>query len=155
MSRFTTDYDWSVPANDPTLAETVIAFARALRSRHGELLAAHGLHPGQDALLLLVWEHPGLRQAELARRLGIEPPTVTRMVRRLERSGLLERRKDPDDARSVRVHPTPRSRMLEMMVRRSWAELDAELVAALGSDGAERLRRLAAEATGRLRDAKA
>lgn len=137
---------------DPTLAETVLAFARALRARQGELLAEHGLHPGQDALLLLLWDSPGLRQAELARRLAVEPPTVTRMVRRLERSGLIERRRDPDDARSVRVHPTARSRMLEMMVRRSHAELDATLLAGLGREDAEQLRRLAVEAARYLRD---
>lgn len=141
-----------VPRDDGSLAEAVLSFARALRTRHGELLAAHGLHPGQDALLMLVWSSPGMRQAELARHLAIEPPTVTRMVRRLERSGLVERRKDPDDARVVRIHPTPRSRMLEAMVRRSWADLDTELGEALGSDGAERLRTLAAEATRRLRN---
>jgi DNA-binding MarR family transcriptional regulator len=139
-------------APDATLAETVLGFARALRARHGELLAAHGLHPGQDALLLLVWDTPGLRQADLARRLDVEPPTVTRMVRRMERSGLLERRKDPDDARAVRIHPTQRSRLLELMVRRSWSDLDALLLGALGADDAERLRRLTARATTRLRD---
>jgi DNA-binding MarR family transcriptional regulator len=132
---------------EASLAEAVIAFARALRGRHAELLASHGLHPGQDALLLMVLATPGLRQADLAARLGVEPPTVTRMVKRLERSGLLERRRDPDDARAVRIHPTPRSRMLEMMVRRSWSELDAELLATLGAADAERLRRLVTEAT--------
>ncbi len=137
---------------DATLAETVLAFSRALRARHGALLARHGLHPGQDALLLLIWETPGLRQAELARRLDVEPPTITRMVRRLERSGLLERRPDPDDGRVVRIHPTARSRMLEMLVRRSWSDLDEELIAALGAAEAERLRRLAAEASRALRD---
>ena len=141
----------SPPPPEPSLAETVLAFSRALRARHGALLAQHGLHPGQDVLLLAVWESPGLRQAELAERLAVEPPTVTRMVRRLERSGLIERRPDPDDGRVVRIHPTARSRMLEMLVRRSWSELDDELVAALGSSDAERLRRLAAEAALALR----
>lgn len=137
---------------EASLAEIVLAFGRALRARHAALLAPHGLHPGQDALLLAVWESPGLRQAELARRLEVEPPTVTRMVRRLERSGLLERRPDPDDGRVVRVHPTARSRMLEMLVRRSWSELDEELITALGATDAERLRRLASEAARALRD---
>ncbi len=139
--------------SDPaeSLAEVMLTFARALRTRHGELLAAHGLHPGQDALLRLVWDEPGLRQAELARRLAIEPPTVTRMVRRMERGGLLERRKDRDDARAVRIHPTPRSRLLEVMIRRSWADLDAELMASVGPEEAERLRHLVAAATRRLR----
>jgi DNA-binding MarR family transcriptional regulator len=139
------------PDSDPTLAETVLAFSRTFRARHAALLAQHGLHPGQDVLLMAIWESPGLRQTELAHRLAVEPPTVTRMVHRLERSGLLERRADPDDGRVVRIHPTARSRMLEMLVRRCWSELDAELITALGSGGAEELRRLAAEAARALR----
>lgn len=137
---------------DASLAETLLAFARALRARHGELLARHGLHPGQDVLLQAIWADPGMRQTDLAARLAVEPPTVARMVRRLERSGLVERRRDADDARAMRIHPTARSRLLEMLVRRAWTELDEELIAGLGNADAERLRRLAAQAGGALRD---
>ena len=133
------------------LAETILAFARALRGKQAALLSEHGLHPGQDALLMLLWETPGLRQADLARRLAVEPPTVTRMVRRLERSGLVERRRDPDDARALRIHPTARSRLLEMLVRRTWYDLDALLMDGLGPADAGQLRRLAAEGARHLR----
>lgn len=116
--------------------------ARAHRARLAALLAPHGVHPGQDLLLLAVWGEPGLRQAALAARLGVEPPTVTRMVQRLERSGLVERRRDPHDARLLRIHPTPRSRLLEATVRRAWSDVDARLLEALGEGDAERLRKL-------------
>jgi DNA-binding MarR family transcriptional regulator len=119
--------------------------------RLAALLAPHGVHAGQDLLLLAVWSAPGLRQAALAAKLGVEPPTVTRMVQRLERSGLIERRRDPHDARVLCVHPTPRSRLLESTVRRAWSEVDAQLVAALGEEDGERLRRLAERATRALR----
>lgn len=126
-----------------SLSESLLAFARALRARQAALLAAHGLHPGQDALLMLLWQQPGLRQTDLAQQLGVEPPTITRMVRRLERGGLVERRRDPDDGRTLRIHPTPRARLLEAMVRRTWSDLDGELLTALGAADAERFRRLA------------
>ena len=45
----------------------------------------------------------GLRQGELARRLGVRPPTVSAAVSRLERDGLVLRKKDPDDPRARRV----------------------------------------------------
>jgi DNA-binding MarR family transcriptional regulator len=125
------------------LSESLLAFARAMRARQATLLAAHGLHPGQDALLMLLWQRPGLRQTDLATELGVEPPTITRMIRRLERGGLVERRRDPDDGRTLRIHPSPRARLLEAMVRRTWSELDAELIASLGAADAERFRRLA------------
>lgn len=125
------------------LGPAVQALARSHRARLAALLAPHGIHAGQDVLLLAIWDEPGLRQAALAIRLGVEPPTVTRMLQRLERSGMVERRADPHDARALRVHPTPRSRLLEGTVRRAWAQLDEVLVEELGEEAAERLRQLA------------
>lgn len=135
------------PVGGGSLGEAVQQLAKVQRARLAVLLAPHGLHPGQDSLLVLLWAHPGLRQAELARRLGIEPPTVTRMVQRLERAGLIERQRDPHDARLVRVRATPRARLLEGVVRRAWEEVDGLLTDALGDDGARQLRRLLAAGT--------
>jgi DNA-binding MarR family transcriptional regulator len=126
--------------------------ARAHRARLAALLAPHGVHAGQDLLLLAIWSEPGLRQAALAARLGVEPPTVTRMVQRLERSGLVERRRDPHDARVLRIHPTPRSRLLESTVRRAWTDVDTLLIQSLGDAEGERLRKLADAATRALRE---
>ena len=125
------------------LGPALHALARTHRARLATLLAPHGIHAGQDVLLLALWMEPGLSQAALASRLGVEPPTITRMLQRLERSGLVERRIDPHDARVLRVHPTPRSRLLEGTVRRAWAQLEDILVAELGEEAAARLRELA------------
>ena len=54
--------------------------------------------------LVELWQDDGLRCGDLADRLGVEPPTVTRTLRRLESCGLVERRADPEDARSLRVY---------------------------------------------------
>jgi MarR family transcriptional regulator, organic hydroperoxide resistance regulator len=133
------------------LGPALHALARSHRARLAALLAPHGIHAGQDVLLLAIWEEPGLRQATLASRLGVEPPTVTRMLQRLERSGMVERRADPHDARVLRVHPTPRSRLLEGTVRRAWAALDEIVVAEMGEQAAEQLRKLADGASAALR----
>jgi DNA-binding MarR family transcriptional regulator len=139
----------------PTLGSAIHALARAHRTRLAAHLAPHGIHAGQDLLLLAIWDEPGLRQAALAARLSVEPPTVTRMLQRLERSGLVERRADPHDARVLRVHPTPRSRLLEGTVRRAWAELDEVIVAELGEAAAEQLRKLARSGAEALRSGAA
>ena len=47
------------------------------------------------------------RITELAESEGIAQPTVTTLVGRLERDGLVERRADPADARAVLVHLSP------------------------------------------------
>ena len=70
--------------------------------------------------MLELWNEDGLRGGELAARLGVEPPTVSRMLGRLEGCGLLERRRDPEDARSFRVCLTDRGRGLQGPVEDLW-----------------------------------
>ena len=132
------------------LGTTLRALSRAHRARLGALLAPHGLHAGQDLLLLAIWDSPGLRQAALAEQLGVEAPTVTRMVQRLERGGMIERRRDPHDGRGMLVYPAPRSRLLESTVRRAWSAVDETIIETLGDADAAKLRRLAAAAAGAL-----
>jgi DNA-binding MarR family transcriptional regulator len=79
----------------------------------------------------------GLRQSELAARLGVRPPTVSVAVKRLEELGLVTRVPDPSDprARLVRVNPKanlgPGRDLIQL--------LDQELTAGLDSDGVQAL----------------
>jgi len=86
--------------------------ARSMRTASGALLADLGLHPGQDTLLLEVGRHDGISQAALADELGVEPPTVTKMVQRLEAAGIVRRRADADDRRRIRVYLTAKGKRL-------------------------------------------
>ena len=49
-------------------------------------------------------------QQELARAVGIEGPTLTRHLDTLEQAGLVVRRRDPDDRRTVKVELTQKGR---------------------------------------------
>ncbi|MGH3144459.1 MAG: MarR family winged helix-turn-helix transcriptional regulator [Rubrobacter sp.] len=104
---------------------------KAHRGNVGDLLAEHGLHVGQDMVLVELWESDGLRGGELAAKLGVEPPTVTKMLRRLEGCGLVERSPDPTDARSFRVYLTAEGRALEEPVTRCWERAEERLLAGL------------------------
>lgn len=125
------------------LGSTLHGLGRAHRRAIEALLAPHGIHAGQDAVLLLLWQQPGIRLSTLATQLGVERPTVTRMVQRLERAGLVERTRDPQDGRAWRVSPTPRSRLLEAGVRHAWRQVDERIIERLGVSDAELLGRLA------------
>ncbi len=105
--------------------------ARAHRTAAASLLAQVGLHPGQEALLMELWERDGRTQADLAESLGVEPPTVTKMLQRMESSDLVDRRPDPVDGRAIRVHLTPKGRRLKGKVDKLWAQLHARTVADL------------------------
>jgi DNA-binding MarR family transcriptional regulator len=97
---------------------------RAHRVNVGAALAGIGLHVGQEMVLLELWKEDGLKGGELAARLRVEPPTVTRMLQRLEGCGLVERRKDTGDARSFRVRLTEKGRALEGPVRERWGQVE-------------------------------
>ena len=121
----------------PVKQRTGFALAKVCKAHRGNvggLLAEHGLHVGQEMVLVELWESDGLRGGELAARLGVEPPTVTKMLRRLEDCGLVERRPDPSDARSFRVYLTDRGRDLEGHVAGCWEHAEEMLLASLSEE---------------------
>ncbi|MFI6520809.1 MarR family winged helix-turn-helix transcriptional regulator [Spirillospora sp. NPDC050679] len=59
-------------------------------------------------LLRLLMGRDGQRPGELARQLMVTPATVTTVADTLERNGHVERRRDTDDRRVVRLHITPK-----------------------------------------------
>jgi MarR family transcriptional regulator, organic hydroperoxide resistance regulator len=115
---------------------------KAHRAYVGALLAEHGLHVGQEMVLLELWQEDGLRGGELAVRLGVEPPTVTKMLRRLEGCGLVERSQDPADARSFRVHLTQKGRALEEPVARCWTQAEETELAGMSAGERRTFRKL-------------
>jgi len=115
---------------------------KAHRGSVGELLAEVGLYVGQEMVLIELWREDGLRGGELAARLGVEPPTITKMLRRLERCGLVERRPDPRDARSFRVHLTEEGRTLEEPVTRCWEKVEEKTLAGMSPEEQRTLHRL-------------
>ena len=121
---------------------TLAKVCKAHRAHIGGLLAEHELHVGQEMVLMELWQDDGLRGGELAVRLGVEPPTVTKMLRRLEACGLLERRPDPTDARSFRVYLSGEGRALEGPVMRCWARAEETALAGMSAGERQVFRRL-------------
>nr|WP_274614016.1 MarR family transcriptional regulator [Streptomonospora nanhaiensis] len=99
---------------------------RAVRARK---LAALDLHPGQDVLLwLLAEEEDGMTVSQLAARVGVEPPTATRSLARMEKRGLFRREPVPADRRQVRIVLTEEARRLLPAIEAAWVELADEVV---------------------------
>ena len=81
-----------------------VSFERRLASELGEL----GLTVAAFRLIGEVMNSPdGIRQSELARRLGVRAPTVSSAIGRLEARGFVYRLADPTDPRARRVHLAP------------------------------------------------
>ncbi|MBB4930907.1 DNA-binding MarR family transcriptional regulator [Lipingzhangella halophila] len=85
---------------------------RAMLRAAEEVLNEHGVREGQQFILMCLWAQDGLAPGEIARRLGLATPTVTRTATRMATAGLVERRPDPADARVTRIYLTERGRDL-------------------------------------------
>ena len=71
----------------------------------------------QMALLHVVVHHDGISLKELSRELSLAHSTVSGIVDRLEKRGMLERRADPADGRVSRIYPTaPVTQFIEQQI---------------------------------------
>lgn len=105
-------------------------------------LAGVGLYAGQEQFLSSLWEEDGLTQVELAQRMCVQPPTINKMLTRLESAGLVERRLDPDDNRFSRVYLTKKSRNVQQDVEQAFSKLEARVIANLTIEEQVLLKRL-------------
>lgn len=128
---------------EDTLSYHVLKLMKRTRPVIGPVLTEHGLHPGQEFLLSQLWREDGLTQAELVARLGVEAPTVTKAVQRLERTGFV--RREPG-RRQRRVFLTEEGRALRRPVERAWRQADRAVTRGLSdvqrTELADLLRRL-------------
>lgn len=96
-----------------------LAFAaRRWRRELDEALAGFGLTDASwRPLVHLGRLGEGARQNDLARSLGIEGPSLVRLLDRLAAAGFLERREDPSDRRAKTLHLTDEGRRLVARLR--------------------------------------
>lgn len=63
------------------------------------LIQKYDVYPGQPPLLMRLYRHGGMMQKDLARSMNVQPATLTVMINRMEKSGLVTRQADPNDQR--------------------------------------------------------
>ena len=105
----------------------------ALAHASATAFALHGVHEGQQYVLRCLWREDGLSPGEIARRLGLTAPTVTRAATRMEAAGLLRREPHPSDRRLVRLRLTDRGRELEKVIGEQTHQLTERALATLGA----------------------
>jgi DNA-binding MarR family transcriptional regulator len=115
------------------LSRVTTAFRNSLERSMGQI----GLHSGQALVLLELWKQDGLKQVDLAARVGVSGPTVNKTINGLIDSGLVKSARVEDDARSVRIFLTKAGTDIQKSVLAQWHELEENTVAGLTE--AERL----------------
>ncbi|MFF8259054.1 MarR family winged helix-turn-helix transcriptional regulator [Streptomyces virginiae] len=135
---------------DGPVSHAISRVARLHRIAAGRLLRDLGLHPGQEFLMMHLWDSGAVRQSELIKAVGLDPSTVTKMLQRLEQSGHVRRRPDPADRRASLVEATEASCGLLVEVRGAWGELERQTLDGLDETERAELGRLLGKVEGSL-----
>ena len=136
-----------------TLLEASFAIAettRLLRSAFDQRMRAIGLTGATWRLLAQLSREDGQTQASLARRLEITAVALGEAVDRLEKSGHIERRADPNDRRKWRVYLTPLSQRLLPEMFSMAEEMQAKAFCDLSDSAVARFHAMLACVRGRL-----
>ena len=124
----------SDPPEDLSLSHLLGQVARLVGARMRARMEGIGLHRAQALMLFQLWQEDGVGQHVLAQLLHVTPATATNTLKRMERGGWVERRRDTADQRVVQVCLTDKARALHEEVRASLHELDEEMTAALSRE---------------------
>ncbi|TDD03360.1 MarR family transcriptional regulator [Nonomuraea deserti] len=104
--------------SDAGLASALRVSMARLTRRLRRQAAAHSLTPTQFATLAAVERHSGITPGELAELEKVQPPSMTRVIAKLEERGLVARTPHPTDRRQVTVTVTEAAEKLLKEERR-------------------------------------
>ncbi|SJZ79543.1 MarR family winged helix-turn-helix transcriptional regulator [Consotaella salsifontis] len=124
-----------------TMRQLVLT-ARAGRTALSQRLSEIDVYPGQDAVLLALAEEDGVALRDLAEKLAVRPPTVTKTITRLAAQGLVEKRVSAEDARQSRAYLTEAGQSLVGKVRAAQEEVEEAALQDLSSKERKALRKL-------------
>ena len=127
----------------PIYVPTGLAFKKILWAFERDV----GISPPKYFVLHLLAKEGNISQGEISRLSGVDPSRVTQLAKLLEREGLIERTRDPEDNRVVRMHLTSEGRRaFEMAAERSEA-FRKRVRRALNEEEHRELRRLLGKLT--------
>lgn len=115
---------------DQQICFALYSASRSATAAYRDGLAEIGLTYTQYVTLLALWERDGRTVTELGEALHLDSGTLSPLLKRMSASGLVERRREGEDARRVTIHLTTAGRDLETQVaaiqRRLYDAVDME-----------------------------
>jgi len=118
-------------AQDEQFAESLHLAAHAWRIALDRRLRPLGYSRSRWMVLLHISRSDAISHRELAERLGIEAPTLVRLVDRMETDGLISRRASETDRRVKHLHLSPAGRKEVERIKAYAADLRTETLAGL------------------------
>ena len=122
----------------PLLAPLGLAFWRMKSAFEREM----GVSAGTWFSLTLLSKKDGISQRELSQKFEIDPSRVTRLAKRLEREGLILRKRDSEDHRIVRMSLTEKGKGLIEDLSEHRVSFDRQIGTMLNPEELKELRRM-------------
>ena len=113
----------------------------------GQKVATLNITPAQALALGFLHEEDRIPASELGKKTELDSATMTGILDRLEAAGLIERRGNPGDRRSILIHLTERGKVLGAEAARLIVEANQEFL----RDLTEEERRVLHEMIGKVR----
>lgn len=113
--------------------------ARLLRRNFNRRVQRLGLTQSQWQALAHLSRNEGINQVSLAEILEVQPITLARLIDRMEAAGWVERRRDPNDRRAVRLYLGTKVQPVLSEMREIAAGVREEAMSGLSEEQRERL----------------
>ena len=111
-------------AGGEPMSYAIFQLARAHRAYAAALLREMDLHPGQELLLMQLFDRDGQTQSELLESVGLDHSTVSKSLSRMQDAGLLLREPAAHDRRVMVVHLTDKGRAMREPIAALWRTLE-------------------------------
>ncbi|MFV0491448.1 MAG: homoprotocatechuate degradation operon regulator HpaR [Pseudorhodobacter sp.] len=134
MKRKTLKDGFELAATRRTLPISLLRAREAVMERFRPLLSAHGVTEQQWRVLRILQEAERMDASELAEAACVLPPSLSRIIKTLEKKTYIAVAKDRDDGRRSQISLTPEGDTFLRRVAPESAAIYATIEAALGQD---------------------
>lgn len=100
------------------------------------------VHPGAGGMLWVLRKNNGMIQKDMAKKLGITPPSMTVMIKKLEGEGYIVKKQDEKDQRITRIFITEKGEEIAYHMESVLKMLEKEAFANMSEEEIMLLRRL-------------
>ena len=128
--------------SDNNIHDIFIQIMKLYFSRCHYHLEKAGIYPGQSALLCALVKKDGQSQKELCEKMKVKPATITVMIQRMEKRGLVFRRQDKEDKRVSRIFITEAGKNIFKDAIKARENIEAECLKNLTEEEKVILRRI-------------
>ncbi len=105
--------------------------SQAYRGLTDAFMEQIGIHRAQAMVMYCLYLQDGITQSEIAEQLSVQGASVTQVLQRMEQAGIVQRCRDPEDNRLVRVYLTALGRQKERSINEQFMKLQEAVFADL------------------------